>query len=242
MHTKTLSFALLLSLMAPCALAYRPFDSTDADVAAKDELELEFGGSTLHAGHSRDSSLPAVTLNFGAGHDREFSLDGAIDRSSEPGDASRTSFVDAGLTVKQVLRRGSLQDERGVSLAGAYSVLIPTTGEEKGIGSQLLFIASRKWSAGAIHLDLAVAYETSHEWSRTLGLIVEGPASWKVRPVAEFLEERFERSDTERSVLAGFIWESRENLALDVAVREPLGDDSHAREWRAGFTWSTNYR
>ena len=57
------AFALIASTRT--ALAYRPFDGTDADVAPRGELELEIG--TVGYLHGRDGTAvaPMQVVNFG---------------------------------------------------------------------------------------------------------------------------------------------------------------------------------
>src|SRR5713101_4587943 len=78
------------------ALAYRPFDSTDADVAHAGEFELELGPvGRLQEGSRKFLVAPAVIANIGFSGDRELVIQGqrevAID--AEPGE-SRTALVD----------------------------------------------------------------------------------------------------------------------------------------------------
>jgi hypothetical protein len=50
--------------------------------------------------------------------------------------------------------------------------------------------------------------------------IVEGSHTLKVRPVAEVFYEDDVGSAQTFSALVGLIWQARENLSFDVAVRE----------------------
>jgi hypothetical protein len=66
--------------------------------------------------------------------------------------------------------------------------------------------------------------------------IFEGPHKWAVRPVAEIYYERaFDEFET-ISGLVGLIWQVRENLALDVAIREAVTNGHPINEIRAGVT------
>ena len=57
------------------ALAYRPFDSTDADVAKQGEFELELGPVGQRRENSRGIEVvPAVLGNFGLAGDGGFSV------------------------------------------------------------------------------------------------------------------------------------------------------------------------
>src|SRR5216684_5835781 len=111
----------LLPLSEP-ALALRPYDSTDADVAKAGEFELELGPvGRLREGSKRFLVAPAVIANIGFSRDRELVIQGqrevALDRAAgEP----HSTLVDNGAFIKQVLRRGVLQDESGPSVATEY--------------------------------------------------------------------------------------------------------------------------
>src|ERR1700722_6919106 len=60
------SVAGLLLATPATALAYRPFDGTDAAVAEKGEFELELGPVGYYqVGQERDLVLPALVLNYG---------------------------------------------------------------------------------------------------------------------------------------------------------------------------------
>src|ERR687887_442896 len=70
--------ALCLALATPrLALAYRPFDSTDAAVAAKGELELELGPlGFLKTDPERFLVAPGAVFNLGIARDWELVLQG----------------------------------------------------------------------------------------------------------------------------------------------------------------------
>src|SRR5207247_9080884 len=100
----------LLTLSEP-ALALRPYDSTDADVAKQGEFELEFGPvGRRREGWKRIEVAPAVIGNLGLEGNRELVLqgqrEGALDR--EPGEP-RSAIVGNGVSIKQVLRQATLQ-------------------------------------------------------------------------------------------------------------------------------------
>src|SRR3954462_10431577 len=90
------------------ALAYRPFDSPDADVAKTGEAEIELGPlQWLREGGKRFLHAPAFIANLGLAHDRELVIEGrqGVALDHEPGEP-RSALVDDGVFVKQVLRRG----------------------------------------------------------------------------------------------------------------------------------------
>src|SRR5882762_11367696 len=125
----------LLPLAEP-ALALRPYDSTDADVAKQGEFELELGPvGRRREGSKRLEVAPAVIGNFGLEGDRELVIQGqrevALDR--EPGEP-RSAIVDNGVFIKQVLRQGTLQHAPGPSVATEYGLLLPSINGAKATG------------------------------------------------------------------------------------------------------------
>jgi hypothetical protein len=225
------------------ALGYRPFDSTDADVAHAGEAEIEFGPlHFLREGPKRFVHVPAVVANFGFSKDRELVIEGrhevAID--SEP-DQPRSALVDNAVSIKQVLRRGVLQEAQGPSIATEYGVLLPST-DGGGTGFTIAGIASQRWEAGTVHVNAALARTREHEPALFLGTIVEGPFDWAVRPVAEVFTQRVSEGLRTDSVLVGAIWRVRDGLSFDAGVRSARSGDEAVHELRLGFTWAFGMR
>src|SRR5438067_12978727 len=215
------ALAVVLFVHASCALAYRPFDSTDADVAHDGEAEIELGPvQWLREGSKRFLQAPAMIANIGFSKDRELVIEGrhevALDR--EPGEP-RSALVDNGVFIKQVLRRGVLQDESGPSVATEYGLLLPSVHGEHGTGFSVAGIISQRTEQISVHLNAALAWTREHEPDLFLGAILEGPYSWAVRPVAEVFGEQASGSPRVTSGLVGAIWRFRDGLSFDVGVR-----------------------
>jgi hypothetical protein len=234
--------ALGIFLLAPApALAYRPFDSTDADVVKQGEFELELGPvGRRREGSKRIDVTPAVVGNFGLAGDRELVIQGqrevALDR--EPGEP-RSAIVDNGVFIKQVLRQGVLQEAAsGPSIATEYGLLLPSVHGEKGTGLSVAGIVSQRVEAVSLHLNAALAWTREHEPDLFLGAILEGPYSWAVRPVAEVFAEQASRGPRTTSRLVGAIWRAREGLAFDVGIRKAHDGNETVRELRLGLTWT----
>ena len=101
-----------LTCAAP-ALAYRPFDGTDADVAAHHEFELEVGPVGYEReGNDRFLVAPALVINYGLAPRFEAVLEGRQQRAFEHLRDSQTE--DIALSLKSLLREGSLQGASGV--------------------------------------------------------------------------------------------------------------------------------
>jgi hypothetical protein len=218
------------------ALAYRPFDGTDAAVAAPGEVEIEL----QPAGRLRDvtgTSLiaPAAVLNFGFSQGWEAVLEGQGQTLLSP--SGPTTLTAAGAFLKHVLHPGSLQDESGPSVATEFGVLLPDSTGNSGVGASLAGIVSQRWDWGTIHLNAETALTRDHRGDVFLGGIIEGPSTWSLRPVAEFFyENEFGKSET-ISGLIGLIWRVRDNLSFDVGLRHALANGHPVNEVRAGLTF-----
>jgi hypothetical protein len=237
---RTLAVLVAFALAHAPAFAYRPFDSTDADVTKAGELELELGPvGRLREGSRRIRVEPALVANYGLAHDRELVLEGRrevpLDRDA---DEPRSSVVDNGLFVKQVLRRGALQDAAGPSVATEYGVLLPSVHGEKGTGLSLAGIASQRTQALTVHLNAALEWTREHEPGAFLGAILEGPHAWSVRPVAEVFGEQASGTPRTSSALVGAIWRVRDDLSFDLGVRRGRAAGETVRELRIGLTWA----
>jgi hypothetical protein len=238
------ALALLALLYAGTAVAYRPFDGTDADVAKAGELEVEFGPlQWIRQDGKRFLQAPAVVANFGLSREHELVIEGrheiALDR--EPGEP-RSALVDNGAFIKQVLRRGVLQDESGPSVATEYGVLLPEVNGTHGTGVSIAGIVSQRWQAITAHLNAQLARTREHEPDLFLGTIVEGPFDWLVRPVAEVFTERPRNGPRTDSVLVGAIWRVRDGLSFDAGVRSARVGDETVHELRLGLTWAFSYK
>lgn len=230
----------MLLLVPGPALALRPYDSTDADVAKQGEFELELGPvGRRREGSRRIEVAPAVIGNFGLAGDRELVIQGqrevALDR--EPGEP-RSSIVDNGVFIKQVLRQGALQDASGLSIATEYGLLLPSVHGEKGTGLSVAGIVSQRTEAVSVHLNAVLEWTREHEPGLFLGAILEGPYSWAVRPVAEVFGEQASGSPRIVSRLVGAIWRYREGLSFDVGMRKAHDGNEIVRELRLGLTWT----
>jgi hypothetical protein len=73
-------------------------------------------------------------------------------------------------------------------------------------------------------------------------VIVEGPYSWRVRPVAELFVENATGSPHTTSGLVGAIWRVRDGLSFDVGLRSAHAGDETIRELRLGLTWAFSFK
>jgi hypothetical protein len=218
------------------AWAYRPFDGTDAAVAAPGEVEIELQpAGPLREGGTTTLVAPATVVNYGLSEGWEAVFEGQGQTPLSP--SGPTSLTAAGAFLKHVLQPGSLQDKTGPSIATEFGVLLPDSTGGSGVGASLAGIVSQRWAWGTIHLNTAAALTRDHHADVFFGGIIEGPSKWTVRPVAEFFyEEEFGQSETV-SALIGLIWRVRDNLSFDVGLRHALTNGHPVNEIRAGLTF-----
>jgi hypothetical protein len=217
------------------AHAYRPFDGTDAAVAGKGELEAELQpAGVLREGSETRAVAPAAVLNFGFSKGWEAVLEGQVE--TPIGSPEPPSLTAAGVFLKHVLREGALQDKPGPSIATEFGFLLPGINAEPGLGASWAGIISQRWDWGTTHLNVATSLTRDQHFELFLDGIVEGPHSWKVRPVAEiFYDDEFGKGRT-FSGLIGAIWQVRDNLSFDIGVRKAVTEDRPVTELRAGMT------
>lgn len=235
---RRLLFCALLLLPVP-ALAYRPFVSTDADVAAAGELEIELGYFNWERAEGENAYVtPQLVFNYGLTDTleliAEFDLEHDLDGNSQ--------FVDPGLFLKMVLKQGVLQDRQGVSFAVEGGLLLPSAIEgEHQTGFEAIGILSGSLDSVTWHLNLGAGVDRIDGTAFGLwGVILEYPVSEGLRLVTEFNGESLRSEGAENSVLLGVVWEpsSLPDLILDLGIRR--GTSRAAADWGAtlGLTFS----
>lgn len=236
--TRLLLFSVLAYLLAHPAYAYRPFNSTDAAVAAKGEMELECGplGYVVDV-DGQFLVMPSAILNFGMWELWELVVEGRHFLRIQPAGADRPNTLrDTALSLKGLFRRGSLQGRPGPSVGLEVGLLLPGIGVNPGVGASVTGLVSQRWSAVTLHVNGELMITHDHTLGAVAGAIVEGPSRWAIRPVAEARVEQ----DAGRSLsaLVGGIWQVRHNFSLDAGWRIARADGSNLHELRAGFTWA----
>ena len=231
---------LLLSVaLAPRALAYRPFDQTDADVAELHVLELELGPLQFERSAGRTAYVPTFILNAGLLPGWELVIDtsgsGTVAGPREPGEVFD---FEAGVAFKGVVRKGSLQDGEGPSIAVEPELLLPATAGPSGFGFAAGVIVSQRWPALTLHVNLVPAWSRAHNLAGQVGFIAEGPAEWTVRPVGEvYVEAEHAVPGVTSSFLGGVIWRISPRVSTDAAVRVGTVSGTGLVELRVGLTW-----
>jgi hypothetical protein len=217
------------------ALAYRPFDGTDAAVADPGEIEIEFQpAGVLHEPGQTSLVAPATVLNFGFAKNWEAVLEGRLETPLSP--MGPSDFSDAGLFLKHVLRDGSLQEQSGPSVATEFGVLLPGINTDAGVGASVAGIVSQRWEWTTVHFNIEAALTRDQHADTFVGTIIEGPSKWTVRPVAEiFYENEFGVAQTV-SGLVGAIWQVNDKLSFDIGLRHAFTNGRPVEEVRAGLT------
>lgn len=236
------ALAAALLACASDAWALRPFDGTDADVAAPGAFELELGP----LGHLRDGAqkswvAPAMVANFGLRDEQELVLqgNGEFARGRAPdGGQPASSLAEAGVFLKQVWRRGALQEAEGVSIATETGLLLPGIHADNGLGAQTALIVSDHVGGVLLHFNTALAINRAHHGEAFVGLIAEAPVQWRLRPVAEVFAAQGGGEARTVSRLVGLIWRQTDRLAFDAGLRYASAGGVHTEEVRAGLTWT----
>lgn len=228
------------ALWPPRARAYRPFDSTDAAVAARGEVELELGPlGFVREGPDRALVAPSIIANWGFTDGFELVLEGRhFVKLGEGAGEPRSRLEDTALSLKGVLRQGSLQEKGGPSVAVELGALLPTVNGEPGAGGQGTVVVSQRWPDLTVHLNGGLAWTRAHRLGLSGGVICEVHDAWSVRPVAELLTEGERDSPAAYSFLAGAIWRVRDGLSLDAGLRLARVGGARSEEIRGGLTWA----
>jgi hypothetical protein len=219
------------------ALAYRPFDGTDAAVADVGELEIEWQPAGVERTSAQKTLVaPAYVFNYGYAKNWEAIVEGRVETPLSP--SGPTNLSASAVSLKNVFRPGVLQDQSGPSIATEFGMLVPDSrGEERKCGASVAAIVSQRWDWGTIHWNIAGALTRRHNADVFTSAIIEGPYKWVVRPVAEVAyEEEFGQTHTV-SGLIGAIWQVRDNLSFDIALRHAVTNHTHVDEIRAGLTF-----
>jgi hypothetical protein len=233
-----LAAAVIVVWWCGIAQAYRPFDGTDAAVADTGDVEIELGPTEyMREGAERVLFAPDLRINYGFIPDWEATIEGDLTHALGP-DIPATSLVGNIASLKTVLREGSLQEKPGPSIATELDVLLPGVRDEPGTGVGLIGIVSQQWSRATVHLNLEAALTRDQHADYVVDTIVEGPHDWPVRPVGEFFYEVDVGEFETRSSLIGAIWQVKDNIAVDFAVRGARINDHTAGEIRAGVTFA----
>ena len=229
------------ALIAGVAHAYRPFDLTDADVATRHNFEIELGPVEFVSVDSEHSlRAPNLAINFGLATGRELVLEGAnhVVLESTP-DESRMTLEGLAFAMKQVMRRGSLQDEPGLSIAMEDAILFPERGE-KHLGAAASLIASMASKRGSAHFNIEGERLPEGRNAGTAGLIFEASDHFGIAPAIELKVEAVNGGLPEHSVLLGLIYVPGRETEYDVAVRLARSGDERIFEIRAGLTWQVS--
>jgi hypothetical protein len=229
--------AVVICLLAWPAAAYRPFDGTDAAVAGVNEIEIELEPvGWLKAGSQSALVAPAVVFNYGFAERWEVVLQSQMLTPISPG--GEASLVATGAFLKWVVRPGVLQGQSGPSIAMEFGPLLPGVNADPGVGFSWAGIVSQRWDWGTAHFNVETNLTRDRHGEAFLDVIIEGPSTWKVRPVFETFYDKIWTQTETRSVLVGAIWQVEHDLSLDAAFRYALVNGHLANEIRAGLIFA----
>lgn len=229
---------ILLTSWNPQAFGYRPFESTDADVAGKGEWEIELGA--FRFSHDKENELiaPSIRINYGFARHWELVMESDLQIYME-GQARNAEIRDPAVFLKGILREGILQKKDGLSLAGEFGVLLPeTVREERSAGLEGIGIASWKVWDIVFHANAGLELDREDfDPNGIWGIIAEYPFEGRFRIVSEVNGSVNYQDSPESSGLIGFIWEIRD-VAMDFGTRMGFSEASPDWELTSGVTFS----
>lgn len=230
-------FAAITALCVSPAFAYRPFDGTDAAVADLNEVEVELQpGGWERIGHQTTLIAPEVVFNYGFAERWEFVAQGQYETPLSP--TGPSTFSATGAFLKYVIKPGVLQEQGGLSIATEFGPLLPEINGDRGTGFSWAGIVSQRWDWGTVHFNVEANLTRDQQGEGFLGVIVEGPAKWTVRPVVEVFYDKVWTETVTRSALVGAIWQVRDNLSFDAGFRYAEINGRPVNEVRAGLTFA----
>jgi hypothetical protein len=229
--------AVALGLFATPAAAYRPFDGTDAAVAGLNEVEIELQpAGALKAGSQSTLIAPEVVYNYGFAERWEMVVQGQVESPLSP--TGPSSLAATGAFLKYVVQPGVLQNQSGVSIATEFGPLLPGINTDPGVGFSWSGIVSQRWDWGTAHFNVETNLTRDQHGEAFLDVILEGPSTWKVRPVFEVFYDKIWTQTETRSALIGAIWQVENDLSFDAAFRYALVNGRPVNEIRAGLTFA----
>lgn len=236
----SLLLPLLLVAWSPSTLAYRPFDSTDADVVEPGEVEIELSPFTYRRGDGGNTLIaPAVVVNYGFAPRWEVIVEG---EGEHPRGRGQSTMVGNALLLKHVVRDGSLQGQSGLSVATEFGFELPGINAESGTGAILAGIISQEAQWGALHFTAEAVHTRDSATELAFGTILEGPGAWAVRPVAEIFYAHELGEAEEAAVLVGAIWEFNDHLVFDAGIRRGVLGEERDTELRLGLSFAFSVR
>ncbi|HDY89476.1 MAG TPA: hypothetical protein ENH82_15355 [bacterium] len=235
---KVFIFIMLLILIpSRFAFAYRPFVSTDADVAEKGELEIEFGLLNVHIVKGIDKIIvPGLIFNYGIMKNWELVSEFDVQVYRE-GKERNFELKEPAQFLKGIVREGILQDKKGPSIAVEIGVLFPSTikGSRK-TGVEGIVIVSSRISDLIYHINFGGEMDReSFAFNGLWGIIMEKPLNSNLRFVMEVNGVVKRSKSPENLVLAGFILEAY-GIDIDFGIRKGLSDNTKDLELTSGFT------
>jgi hypothetical protein len=164
------------TLWADDALAYRPFDGTDAAVAEPGLFEIELGPARYQQ-IGPDVALFArdLVFNYGLAEHWELVMQGSLTRRLEVG-ASGVALTGNGVFLKGMLREGGLQEKPGPSIATEFGFLL-----QADIAFSAIVEGPDGWTVRPV---AKLLYEHDYGGTETTSALIG--AIWRVRENISF--------------------------------------------------------
>jgi len=206
-------------------------------VAGLNEIEVELEPvGWLRTGSQSSLVAPGVVFNYGFAERWEVVLQSQMLTPITGG--GQASLAATGAFLKWVVQPGVLQGQTGPSIAMEFGPLLPGVNADPGVGFSWAGIVSQRWDWGTANFNVETNLTRDQHGELFLDVILEGPWTWKVRPVFETFYDKVWTQTESRSVLIGAIWQVEHDLSLDAAFRYALVNGHPVNEIRAGLTFA----
>jgi hypothetical protein len=223
------------------AEGYRPYDSTDADVVDKGEIEAEIGiFQYAHEDGLDELVAPSLVLNYGL--TPRWELVGEVDLQVYKQEEERNiELLNPALLLKWLCMEGKLQGKPGPSVAFEFGALFPSTVvDERTLGFEGIGIMSYRMDSLQFHLNLGVELDRKDRNASLLwGVIAEYDLTEDFRLGIELNGAGKEQEFPETSGLVGLVWDLK-TASFDLGIRRGLSSAASDWEVTAGMTISFN--
>jgi hypothetical protein len=223
----SLAVLLLASIgLAPPALAFPPYRTTDAETAGDDTLEARIGLLRLQVRDSHSTrNTPLSRINYGIGSRFEVisELEYAIDQHE----------LDEGALGFKWAR---LEDGRGIGVETL--ILLPVRSELSGAGIESQFIRTWQQERSRVHLNAGAFYDprgTATERGWRASALAEFPRG-RLRPGIELFVRDSDMTDTRMQAGVGLI-ASLERVEIRTGLHIGLNDAAPDLEASVWLSW-----
>ena len=224
--TRPCAIAALACCAAP-ALAFPPYDTTDAETAGAGAVEFRLGLLEIEkTGSDSERHTPLANLNFGVGP--RFEINSELEHAPD----SDEGLDDAAVGFKWAAPRGA------VRIGVETLALLPVQSEQSGAGMSSQFLVTLEREQWTLHGNAGLFYdprsaETEQGWRASA--LAEFPRD-ELRPGVELFVRDSDTSETQMLAGVGLI-ASLEHMEIRAGLHVGLNDAAPDLEGNVWLSW-----